>query len=526
MEAKEMAKPVYGRGKYQAHQNYIDYMGLIVKHPNFKGMPNATSENGKINWQVSSGKSTSFYKYYLERFEWWVKKANSLKVLGKGNSDDRFSITARLVSPTGYRPCRLCGKSQNVGYFYLNHVLTEYLNRETKTSLFSKKMPIDEAIKILSGIENEKQIEERLEKIFPERVDFFKKLGFSKEAFEKSNYIRSVYLSPGFMCNPPDRLDGFHDYCHLCRATKDPGRSPENLKSYLHDRRVFELWSDGDWLIADALYNSAGAGKCYICGKKLKKISPDHVGPLACGFKQLPLFLPTCGPCNSSKNRRMFLSDIEILIDYEKRTNESVASWQVQPLWDKYKLLVKNDRDAKELSDYMRAMQDFYLRTLYSLFENGYSEYLTTILHPEYALFKVKFDKLDSSDLTFASFSKTPINTKLRNSLSNRIIRIAFEELMLYQGKSIVDRKVRKIYVDNFSGKIDEVVTEAKKVPLSQDMKNWDKAIKANISSAKKESNISSLRSKKIDSKKYTALSKKLRQVFSILSGSTAIPLS
>lgn len=521
-----MKKPVYGRGKFKAHPNYIHYMAAIINHPNFKGMPNAVSKNDKINWQVSSGKSTSFYKYYLERFAWWVKKANDSKVPGTGNSDDRFSITARLINPTGYRPCRLCGKSQNVGYFYLNHTITLFLNKDTKTSLFSKKMPIDEAIKILRGIKSENEVAEYLLKLFPERSTFFKKYGYTKVAFEKSNYIRSVYLSPGFMANPPDRLDGFHDYCHLCRATQDPGRSPANLKTYLHDRRVFELWSDGDWLVADALYSSAGAGTCYICGKKLKKVSPDHVGPLACGFKQLPLFLPTCGPCNSSKNRRMFLSDVKVLIEYEKRTGESVASWQVQPLWDKYKSIVKSDRDAKELSDFMRAVQDFYLRTLYSLFENGYSEFLVTILHPEYALFKVQFKDLDSSNLTFSSFTKTPVNTKLRSSLSNRIIRIAFEELLVYQDKSIVDRKVRKFYVDNFSDKIDEIVGEARKIPASQSIKIWDKTMKLKVSSAKRESIISKLRLTKIDYTKYSALNKKLRQMFLDLGDSTTIPLS
>lgn len=521
-----MKSPTYGRGKFTAHPNYIQYMDDIVKHPNFEGMPNAVSENGKINWQVSSGKSTSFYKYYLERFDWWVNKADKLKVAGSGNSDDRFSITARLISPTGYRPCRLCGKSQNVGYFYLNHVFASYLNRDTKTSLFSKKMPIDEVIKILGGIENQEETAERFVKIFPERAKFFKQDGFSKLAFEKSNYIRSNYLSPGFMCNPPDRLDGFHDYCHLCRATQDPGRSPENMKSYLHDRRVFELWSEGDWLVADALYNSAGPGKCYICGKKVKKISPDHVGPLACGFKQLPLFLPTCGPCNSSKNRRMFFTDIQILIDYEKQTGESVASWQVRPLWDKYKTLVKNDRDAKELSDYMRGLQDYYLRTLYSLFENGYSEFLVTLLHPEFALFKVDFNGLDSSTLKFESYTKEAIDTKLRNSLSNRVIRIAFEELLIYQEKSIVDRKVRKFYIDNFSKEIEEVVKVAKQIKPTTNTKLWDAAMKEESSKEKREKDIAKLRTNIIDQKMYADLTAKLHQIFSTLGDSTEIPLS
>ena len=63
--------------------------------------------------------------------------------------------------------------------------------------------------------------------------------------------------------------------------------------SYNHDRRSFEWWAEGNWALADALYNKAGPGYCHYpgCNKKLDRVSPDHVGPLACGFKQLP---PIC----------------------------------------------------------------------------------------------------------------------------------------------------------------------------------------------------------------------------------------
>src|SRR2546427_6474507 len=100
----------YGRGKFEAHRKYISYMEAIVKDPAYAGMPNAVGQDGRINWQVSSGKTTSFYKFYKQRFQWWIKKADDIGLPGISNSDDRFSKTARIIHPTKLRPCRLCGK--------------------------------------------------------------------------------------------------------------------------------------------------------------------------------------------------------------------------------------------------------------------------------------------------------------------------------------------------------------------------------------------------------------------------------
>jgi Alw26I/Eco31I/Esp3I family type II restriction endonuclease len=387
-------------------------------------------------------------------------------------------------------------------------------------------MTVVEAMNQLRELKEEDSMEELFHRIFPERAEVFKTYGISQVAFEKSNNIRSGYLSPGYMCNPPDRLDGFHDYCTFCRENKDPGRSKENLRSYIHDRRVFELWSEGDWLLADVLYNSAGPGICYLCSKKLTKVSPDHIGPLSCGFKQLPLFLPTCTACNSSKNRRLFITDVKHLVEYEKRTGESVASWQVRSLWDHYKNLVVTDRDAKELSDYMRALQDFYLRTLFALFEAGYSEYLMTLLHPEFALFDIKFENLDSGKLTFDSYTKTPVTTKLRSSLPNRAIRIAFEELEIYQKKPLLDRKVRKVYMDSNANLILQLVTEAQKVELDARCKEWDRVMKSQLTKETREGRIATLRETTTPQKKYETLDKKFKKAFSHLGSSTAIPLT
>jgi hypothetical protein len=49
----------YGRGKFPAHDNYITYMNSIVENEIYKTMPNLRSTDGRINWQVSSGKTTT-----------------------------------------------------------------------------------------------------------------------------------------------------------------------------------------------------------------------------------------------------------------------------------------------------------------------------------------------------------------------------------------------------------------------------------------------------------------------------------
>lgn len=514
----------YGRGKYQAHDNYIKYMNMLVDHSNFKGMPNARSEDGHINWQVSSGKTTSFYKYYLARFKWWVKIADKLELNGKENSHDRFSIAARIINPTGYRPCRLCGKEYNVGYCYLNYHLANKLNKATKSEMFEKGQSVFDAFEMLSkqlDVENAQLI---YKECFPERKSYFDKNGVTLTAFEDSNYVRNKYLSPGFMANPPDRLDGFHDYCFHCRPNKDPGRHADNMRSYNHDRRTFKWWAEGDWLVADALYNFAGKGACSSCGKKVRKISPDHVGPLSCGFKQIPYFIPLCNNCNSSKNRRMTLSDIHSLIEFEKLNNESAASWFVRGIWDNNKQKISSDKEALALSNAMRAMIDFYLRILFHLKGIGLSSFLVTLLSPELALFEVSFTNLDPSTLTFDKVKKKKLETKLRVSLSARIVRIAFEELNTYNKKGLKARKVRSYIWDTYNQLIPEIMKVANEINIGVYEKNWDKIINEETDDEIKEKHISKLLTKLQNSKEYIKLYESMEVTFKKIGGT--LPLT
>lgn len=196
----------YGRGKFDAHPNYIAYMQEIVEHPNYRGMPNAVSADGRINWQVSSGKGTSFFKDYKARWSWWDKKAKELKI---PSGNDRFTIAARRIHPTGYRACRLCGKRAQVGYFYANHTLALRIQKAFRGLKVQKHCPITDALKVL--MKHDKIAAKKfITDCFPEWRSYFQRLGLTAQAFEESRHIRTSLLSPGFMGNPPDRLDGFH----------------------------------------------------------------------------------------------------------------------------------------------------------------------------------------------------------------------------------------------------------------------------------------------------------------------------
>lgn len=435
----------YGRGMFQAPEAYVDYMNMIADSPCYDGLPSIRGENGKINWQCSSGKTTSFYKYFPARFAWWVKKADELGLPGVEKSDDRLTIAARMIHPTGKKVCLVCGKARYVGYMYLNANLAKRWNKLVGRAVFEKTMPVYQAVETLIDAIGLAAARERVLADFPEKesdIPLFDS-GDYEQFFARTQHIRSTKLSPGFMGDCPHRLDGIHDYCTFCRKHNDPGRSDENMRTYNHDRRAFMWWAEGDWKLADTLYNSAAAGTCANCGKWVDKVSPDHVGPLACGFKQNGFFEPLCGRCNSAKNRRFTFENVVSLMDYESKTGETAASWQVEALWNCAKELVKNDADVKTLSNYMRAMQDYYLRMLAHIAELGRYDVLSSLLHPEYAHFTVVFEGLDPSTLTYSGFRKTKTVTNGSRSLAARSVRIAFEELFEYTAKTTAQRKSR-----------------------------------------------------------------------------------
>jgi len=451
---------------------------MIAKHLNYSGMPGAFSEDGKPIWQVSSGKTTSFYQFFELRQNWWTAKADTLGLPGKGKELDRWTVAARIIHPTGIRDCLICGERKNIGYFYVNKRLADRLNHIVRKKLLEPQQSVSEVLVILKNTLDRKGIESLLMSLFPERKSFFEKHGYVAAAFEKSNYIRTAWLSPGFMGDPPYRFDGLHDYCTSCRKSNDPGRSDKNMQTYSHDRRAFEWWAEGNWNMADALFKKAGAGICALCNSAVDKVSPDHIGPLACGFKHIPFFRPTCKACNSSKNRRMSLQDVRDLVAYENKTGRSPASWQARSLWDHFKAQVTSNGEAEELSALLRAVQDLYLRCLYALCIGGRARFLRTLLRPDFALRDYTFEDLDTAELTFSKVVSHAKDTNSRRSLAVRSVRIAFDELATYVVKDIGDRRVRQTFSDSHPEIISAIVTCAEKYPLTELDRAWDRAIR------------------------------------------------
>ena len=448
-----MAEIKYGRGKFAPPQAYVDYINMIADSPVYEGLPAIRAEDGKINWQCSSGKTTSFYKYFPGRFRWWVKKADELGIKGTENSDDRLTVAARMIHPTKKKVCLVCGNERYVGYMYMNANYARAWNKLIGSELFEKGTPIYEATAELIEHLGKSRVRKILLSDFPEKKDdiaLFDQENY-EEFFSRTQHIRSTKLSPGYMGDCPHRLDGIHDYCTFCRKGNDPGRSDENMRTYNHDRRAFMWWAEGDWKVADALYNSATSGTCVNCGKTVRKISPDHIGPLSCGFKQNGFFEPLCGRCNSAKNRRFTFDNVISLLDYEEKTDDTVASWQVRVLWDTVKESVQDDITVKILSNYMRAMQDYYLRALAYIATLGHYEFLSSYLHPEYANYSVEFIGLNPSTLTFDKYRKTLAISNGSRSLAARSVRIAFEELFEYCAKTTAQRKSIILHlVDDF----------------------------------------------------------------------------
>ena len=181
-------------------------------------------------------------------------------------------------------------------------------------------------------------------------------------------------LSPGVMSNAGDRLDGFHTYNACCRKSMDKGRSDANMSRYGQDRRAYENWADGDWRGANRLMSLfATESKKFPCPScnNVRKMTADHVGPISLGFTHRMKFAPLCGPCNSEKNNRMYLKDIQTLIT-DEIAGEIVISWHSKPIWDAIKSLISNELSATRASVLMRRNLHHILIRIFLVYHTFY----------------------------------------------------------------------------------------------------------------------------------------------------------
>lgn len=435
--------------KSKDHPDFLKYQKFIVSHKNYTNLPDKHNNLGKITW-VRTEKTSP------ERAKWWDKKVNLFKVNSR-------SDVARLIHPKelkGLKPCSVCGKKLSIFYLYPNKILLKKINLKSNEEFKLYDKTIFQIIDSLVKENNDN---------FKFIANIFNIKSSTKNIDELKNHIKNKFvlpckkgkLGPGVMSNAPDRLDGFHTYNGCCRETKDTGRHKSNMSKYTRDRRAFEYWSDGDFVLANSMmgqfrvYNLPFVCKENGCNRKSKP-SADHVGPISLGFTHRVNFKAICSSCNSKKNNRMTYSDVVNLINDEKK-KLNVISWHSKYLWDKLKNKVKNGVDSKNLSKLMRKNMHFVL-SIFSLINNwnNGNSFLKTFLdvniaNNKYSIYNFspnnlnnieylsnKFDLqkkiLEKPDTIFILKQFSDAKTKERSK--EDYLRISFECLNEYSAKN------------------------------------------------------------------------------------------
>lgn len=437
--------------KIQSDKEFERYEEEIVSNPAFAGMPDLRYPDGRIQWEAPSNRrGGGFRDSHDKRYAWWRNKAEEI---GISTSEDHWiSKVAKRIRPTKKRPCKICGRIMDIRYCYLN---SSFMQAVRKLAYVGNELEMDECTNILDFVV---EFEERygaegledLRKIL--RCKAVEDVPMFEDIEACIRWLQNVYipaepsrLSPGSMSNAPDRLDGFHTYNRCCRHIADKGRSKANLASYSTDRRAFEYWVDGNWVTANktmGLFRSDPEVRkidCFNSGNGSNHPKPcaaDHIGPISLGFAHRPEFQPLCTPCNSAKNNRMYLTDVEKLIASENK-GERVTSWYAQPIWDRLKSRVKTQEDAAKLTRAMRDNRHNAMKLLGLLLERCRYAFLTTFLSLEYAnsTYTLSGWTLDGNVTLRATFDEKPSELEYSRIQKARRTRIAFLALREYAGK-------------------------------------------------------------------------------------------
>ncbi len=482
------SNPKYGSKGEVWHPNFIQYMEFIANHEVYAGMPDAFTESGKIQWEAPSNRTSGKYKdTHHKRREWWRRKAVSIGV--SLNSAKWISRTARLIHPTLKKPCKRCGKVMELRYVYPSNSL---LQRLRKLGYADENFPIEPFERITDLVTG-------LVEVFGDSVfcDLPKLLNTSVISLPDLqpnleswlNWIEKEYvpqqpsiLSPGAMSNAPDRFDGFHSFNQCCRGKTDKGRSKSNLKSYTTDRRVFEYWTEGDWIAADRLMGKirANFGNEFCFNGHPGPCSADHIGPLSLGFTHRPEFQLLCKSCNSAKNHRMTLREVVHLRETQE-TGEAVISWHSIALWNLRKGDIVDDETALRLSKVLRDNRHTLMSILKRIADAGHFTFLATFLELGYAEHQVEFVNLrvEQHITKFDRINYSPRETKYVEEQKSRRCRVAFESLRDYFTKE--NRNAIDVSTNLINTKVEAAL--AVLLQSSNAVKNLDAQIASLLSS-------------------------------------------
>lgn len=484
--AKDGAK----RMSIDANEAFLQYEEEIANNPVYKGMPDLRYEDGSIQWEAPSNRSAGVFQFtHDKRYRWWVEKAAEIGI--STDEDKWISRVAKTIHPTKQHPCKVCGRVMDIRYCYLS---VNFMKRVKKLSFYDGSVEMDEVTHILDFVTS---FIDTYGDIAYDALPSLLKCTQIKEiphlphnlsswnTWIEQTYIPSEpsMLGPGTMSNAPDRLDGFHTFNRCCRSKADKGRSKENLASYSTDRRAFENWSDGNWITANKLmgYISSNSNiKTESCANEAngglhpRPCSADHIGPISLGFCHRPEFQLLCTPCNSSKNNRMYFSDVCHLINVEN-SGETVVTWYAKPIWEKCKSKVVDKETALKLSRIMRDNRNIALQLLASFIEQGEYLFLLTFLNLEYTNYEYELipDSVIIKDhIVKADFTVRESTLRYANIQKVRKIRVAFNSLLEYaqkdnrNGFTITNQDIERLQAKAFDllTKVNETLKEYNKI--------------------------------------------------------------
>lgn len=447
---------------YEASEEFIRYQEEIASSPVYAGMPDLRNEDGTIQWEAPSNRTSGIHRdTHDKRLQWWKEKAATVGISTTENQ--WISKTAKCIHPTKVRPCKVCGQYMDIRYCYLSASLLKRLKKygyDVDALGLSDTTSIFDLIPLLHDMHGDSifgVLPDLLRcKAVPQITDVAPNIEAWIEWVEHE-YIPNEpsLLSPGAMSNAPDRLDGFHSFNRCCRASADKGRSKENLSSYTTDRRAFEFWSDGNWITANKLMgiiNSQPEMRIRTClhdgdgGVHPRPCSADHIGPISLGFSHRPTFQLLCKPCNSAKNNRLYYSDVQNLIAAEA-SGEAVATWYAKPIWDLLKACVQSGDDALRLYRIMRDNRYNAMMLLGRLLADEEYLLLYSLLNLEYAEYTYEVDSINvTGHIVTADFTQTPSALRYVLIQKMRKVRVAFSSL-----KEYLEKENRNGYAVDFS---------------------------------------------------------------------------
>ncbi|QXI34381.1 Alw26I/Eco31I/Esp3I family type II restriction endonuclease [Pseudomonas promysalinigenes] len=436
---------LYGSKGQAWHPNFVEYMKFIVLHPNYAGMPDAIKADGRIQWEAPSNRGGGLYKdTHHKRRNWWREKGESPGIGIFDGESQWISRVAKVIHPTGSKPCKRCGNSLRIAYVYPSR---SFVSRCIKA--FGEDYApgaLEEVASYMRRIVDSGGVSQlrHFSSLFKTKDILPPQLGEDLDSWLE--WVEEIYvpseptlLSPGVMSNAPDRLDGFHSFNRCCRGEADTGRHKPNMQCYTTDRRVFEYWSEGDWIAADRMMGLVRARfASHSCADGgMGPPSADHIGPLSLGFAHLPEFRLLSKSANSAKNNRMTFWDVGYLREQEAR-GVQIVSWYAAPIWSALKDRVVNEETALRLSKIMRDNQRQAMYFLAELREKGHAAFLGSFLELDRADFNVEFEDLKVVNFvtSFSSIMRRHRTTKYASEQKARRMRIGFEALRSYSAKT------------------------------------------------------------------------------------------